>query len=257
MNAVEFRNVSVCYRRHRVPTLKEWVIGTVRGTRVRQDFTALKEVSLDVAAGRSLGIVGGNGAGKSTLLRVAAGIIVPSEGECVVRGTLAPLIELGAGFDLELTGRENIIFNGALLGRPRREMLQRSEEIIEFAGLAEFIDAPLRTYSTGMVARLAFAIATTVDAETVLLDEILAVGDAAFRDKCTDRIRSFARRGATILLVSHELPSILELCDDAIWIEGGVIRAAGPAPDVVEAYSRAMHAVAPLATPSAVTAAAL
>jgi ABC-type polysaccharide/polyol phosphate transport system ATPase subunit len=189
-----------------------------------------------VKEGEALGIIGGNGAGKSTLLRVIAGIIPPSEGEVITRGVLAPIIELGTGFDGELSGRENIFFNGSLLGRSRAFMRAREEEIIDFSGIAEFIDAPLRTYSTGMIARLAFAVATTVEAEIVLLDEVLAVGDAEFRVKCEQRMRYFHETGATILLVSHDLESVRESCDRALWIDHGRIVAYGDAREVADAY---------------------
>ena len=241
MNAIEFRDVSVSYRRHAIPTLKEWAIRTVRGGKSPGEFSALRNITLDVTAGESLGVVGGNGAGKSTLLRVAAGIITPSSGECLTRGTMAPLLELGTGFDIDLTGRENILFNGALLGRSRKDMTARAEEIIEFSGLAESIDSPLRTYSTGMVARLAFAVSTAVDAEIVLLDEILAVGDASFVDRCEDRIRSFVHRGATMVIVSHNMASLTQLCRKSIWIDGGGLRASGDTSEIVKAYNAAMQ----------------
>jgi ABC-type polysaccharide/polyol phosphate transport system ATPase subunit len=169
-------------------------------------------------------------------LRVIAGIIAPSRGEVVTRGALAPIIELGTGFDGELSGRENVFFNGSLLGRSRAFMRRCEEEIIDFSGLAPHIDAPLRTYSTGMIARLAFAIATTIDAEIVLLDEVLAVGDAEFREKCSERIRGFHSNGATIVFVSHDLESVRDLCSRAAWVDHGQLRALGPAGEVIAAY---------------------
>ncbi len=234
MNRVELRNVSVRYPAQRIPTLKEWV---VRSRAARPPAVeALHDITLSVEAGEAFGIIGSNGAGKSTLLRVVGGIIPPSRGEVITRGALAPIIELGTGFDGELSGRENVFFNGSLLGRSRAFMKRCQDEIIDFSGLAPHIDAPLRTYSTGMVARLAFAIATTIEAEIVLLDEVLAVGDAAFREKCSGRIRSFHSNGATIVLVSHELKSVLELCSRAAWVEKGELRAIGPTEDVIDAY---------------------
>ncbi|MGZ5444157.1 MAG: ABC transporter ATP-binding protein [Thermoanaerobaculia bacterium] len=236
MNRVELRNVGVRYPAQRIPTLKEWVVRSRAARPAPVD--ALRDITLSVEAGEAFGIIGSNGAGKSTLLRVVGGIIPPSRGEVVTRGALAPIIELGTGFDGELSGRENVFFNGSLLGRSRAFMKRCEDEIIDFSGLAPHIDAPLRTYSTGMVARLAFAIATTIDAEIVLLDEVLAVGDAAFRKKCAERIRGFHSNGATIVLVSHELKSVRDLCSRAAWLEKGELRAIGPAEDVIAAYGR-------------------
>ena len=244
MDSIEFRSVSVGYATHKIPTLKEWVVRAVTGRKPDEFFWALKDVSLEVKGGETLGIIGRNGAGKSTLLRVAAGIISPTSGETLTYGSVAPLIELGTGFDGELSGIENIFFNGALLGRSRAYMTGRLAEIVDFAGLGASIDAPLRTYSTGMVARLAFSIATTIDADIVLLDEILSVGDASFREKCDDRIRQFRDSGATIVLVSHELKSVAELCSRVVWVSDGRIRAIGRATEVIDAYNRSIHPAA-------------
>ncbi|MGE5235852.1 MAG: ATP-binding cassette domain-containing protein [Acidobacteriota bacterium] len=236
--AIEFRGVSVRFRvpQRKIPTFKEWAIQRLtRGLRY-EELHALDRVSFTVAEGESLGVIGPNGAGKSTLLRVAAGILSPSAGEAIVRGRVAPLIELGTGFDMELTGRENVFFNGALLGRSRREMQVRFDEIVDFSGLAEFIDAPLRTYSTGMVARLAFAVATCVDADILLLDEILAVGDERFRRRCRRRIDAFRQQGATMVLVSHELEMVERFCAQAVLLESGRVTAAGSAGEVAARY---------------------
>lgn len=246
-NAIEFREVSVGYPTHKIPTLKEWVVRGVTGRRPDEFSWALRDVSFEVKCGDTLGIIGRNGAGKSTLLRVAAGIIVPTSGEASTRGSVAPLIELGTGFDGELSGIENIFFNGALLGRSKQYMTRRLDEIVDFAGLGASIDAPLRTYSTGMVARLAFAIATTIDADIVLLDEILSVGDAAFRERCDERIRGFRDSGSTILLVSHDLEAVHNLCSRAVWVAEGTLRAAGRVDEVIGAYTASLHpASAPL-----------
>jgi ABC-type polysaccharide/polyol phosphate transport system ATPase subunit len=240
MNAVDFRGISVSYPSQRIPSLKEWML---RGGRTRHEpVHALREVTFSVGAGDSFAIVGGNGAGKSTLLRVAAGIIPPTGGEATTRGVIAPIIELGTGFEGELSGRENILFNGALLGRSRAYMKRVLDEIIDFADIgAEFIDAPLRTYSTGMVARIAFAIATTIEADIVLLDEVLAVGDAGFRERCYERIRAFHRRGATLVLVSHDMTAVADLCTRAAWLDHGSLRAVGATREVIEAYARDAH----------------
>ena len=240
MSSVRFRDVRVTYPSQRIPSMKEWLLrpGRARG----EDVHALRGVTLSVAAGEAFGIIGGNGAGKSTLVRVAAGIIPPSGGEVTTSGVVAPIIELGTGFEMELSGRENIFFNGALLGRSRAFMRRVADEIIDFAGIgSELIDAPLRTYSTGMVARLAFAIATTIEADLLLLDEVLAVGDEAFRERCYDRIRRFHAGGAAILLVSHDLAAVASLCTRAVWLDHGRECGLGPVDEVIEAYSRAAH----------------
>ena len=235
MIAIELQNVAVRHRREKIRSLKELVVhGFLR--RDRESFYSLRDVNLQVASGEAVGIVGPNGAGKSTLLRVASGIITPSEGVVVARGNVVPLLELGTGFEAEFSGRENIFFNGALLGRSRNSIQSQLDAIIDFSGLAPFIDAPLRTYSTGMVARLAFAIATSVDAETILLDEILAVGDAAFRERCEERIQSFVTEGRTVVVVSHELPELAKMCRRVVWLDRGAIVRDGGATETLEAY---------------------
>ncbi len=241
---VEFHDVSLQFRissERGIATLKEWVIRQLVSKISYRDLLALSGVSFSVDPGRMLAIIGHNGAGKSTLLRVAAGILQPSKGTAIVRGLLAPVIELGLGFEAELSGRENIFFNGALLGRSHEEMEARCEEIVEFAELGDFIDHPIRTYSTGMVARLAFATATTVDANVLLLDEVLTVGDESFRHKCDERLAQFRKDGVTILLVTHNLDGVEHTCDDALWLEHGVVRGFGPAGEVVEQYRASVH----------------
>ena len=237
--AVEFSHVSLRYRiaaERGIRSFKEWMIRWLTRRMRYQELVALSDVSFSLAPGRALGIIGHNGAGKSTLLRVAAGILQPTRGVAVMRGRQAPVIELGLGFEAELSGRENIFFNGALLGRSQVEMEGRLDEIVDFADLDAFIDQPIRTYSTGMVARLAFAVATTVDAQILLLDEVLAVGDENFRIKCRDRLQSFRDAGITILLVSHDLEAIEKMCDEVLWLDKGLVRAYGAADDVVSAY---------------------
>lgn len=241
MNVIEIDSVTVRYPRQRVRSFKEWAIRTITGRGGADSFHALEDVSLTVPAGEAVGIIGANGAGKSTLLRVAAGIIPPSAGHALTRGTIAPIIELGTGFDGELSGRENIYFNGALLGRARSLLRANLDEIIAFSGLEAFIDSPLRTYSTGMVARLAFSIATAVEADVILLDEVLAVGDEEFTGRCQERIRSFYQRGSAVVLVSHDLDSIRSLCRHALWLDGGRLRVEGAAGEVIDAYRAAVH----------------
>jgi ABC-2 type transport system ATP-binding protein/lipopolysaccharide transport system ATP-binding protein len=236
MNVIELQDVSVRYREERIRSLKEAAIRMVTAHPRPGYFYSLRDVSLTIRHGELVGIVGANGAGKSTLLRVAAGIITPSKGTSIRRGAVAPVLELGTGFEAELSGRENILFNGALLGFSRAYMRAREDEIIAFSGLEPFIDAPLRTYSTGMTARLAFAVATAVEAETILLDEILAVGDATFQLQCLSRIDRFVHSGSTIVLVSHDLETIRSMCSRALWVSSGQILADGPARDVIAQY---------------------
>lgn len=236
MNVIELQGVSVRYREKKILSFKEAVVRGFSAYRRAKFFDSLHDVSLAIRHGESVGVVGPNGAGKSTLLRVAAGIIPPSVGVAISRGTLAPVLELGTGFEMELSGRENIFFNGALLGFPRSYIRKRMDDIIDFSGIEPFIDAPLRTFSTGMIARLAFAIATSVDAETILLDETFAVGDAAFRRQCNARIERFVGN-ATVIVVSHDLDAIENLCARTIWLSKGVVVADGPTADVLARYT--------------------
>jgi len=247
-DAIELRDVSVHYRlpRERIPTFKEFAIKWLRGSLVYDDLLALANVDLVVPRGDSLGIIGRNGAGKTTLMKVIARVLRPTGGTSAVNGRVAPLLELGAGFDPELSGRENIFLNGAILGRSRREMMRRLPAIVEFAELEAFLDAPVRTYSSGMVARLGFAIATDVEPDILLVDEVLAVGDLEFQQKCLERMHRFRERGATLVLVSHSPEMVLSLCERALWFEAGRLVADGPAREVVEAYvgcPRVPHAV--------------
>jgi ABC-type polysaccharide/polyol phosphate transport system ATPase subunit len=236
MNVIELQKVSVRYRKTKIRSVKEAVIRGLTAHEKSGFFYSLSDVSLTIPQGQTVGIVGANGAGKSTLLRVAAGIIAPSEGVVVTRGKVAPVMELGTGFDSELSGRENIYFNGALLGFSRAYMRARIDEIISFSGVEAFIDAPLRTYSTGMVARLAFAVATAIEAETVLLDEIFAVGDAVFRKQCNTRIRRFVEHGATVVVVSHDLEPLEQICSRTLWVSAGQVIADGPTAEVLARY---------------------
>jgi ABC-type polysaccharide/polyol phosphate transport system ATPase subunit len=236
---IDVRDVSVRYRvpRERVPTFKEFAIRWLRRNLVFEELEAVSHVSLQVGRGEAVGIVGRNGAGKSTLLKVIARVLRPTDGTVHVRGRVAPLLELGAGFDHELTGRENVFLNGAILGRTRRDMVRRFEEIVAFAELEDFIDAPLRAYSTGMVARLGFAVATDVDADVLLVDEALSVGDAEFQQKCMERIRAMRRDGASLVLVSHSPDVVRSMCERVVWIEGGHVVAEGPPEEVLPAFA--------------------
>jgi ABC-type polysaccharide/polyol phosphate transport system ATPase subunit len=205
------------------------------------EFWALQGVSLTIWPGERLGIVGANGAGKSTLLRVLAKIYPPTSGRMVVRGKIAPLIEMGAGMNGELSGGENIFLNGALLGFTRQEMRERVDRIWEFSGLREFADLPLKYYSSGMYSRLAFAIATEVEPEILLIDEALSAGDAAFLDRARERMEGLFGRSKAVVLVSHDLKSVASLCTRAIWLHRGKVVAEGPVGEVVGRYSEFMH----------------
>ena len=236
--AIVFENVSVCYRvpHERLSGIKEYAIRWVQRRIQYQDFWALRDVSFAVRPGEVFGIIGRNGAGKSTLLKVIARVLKPVEGRVVVRGAVAPLLELGGGFHPELTGRENVSMNMALLGHSRVTTARLFDSIVEFAELGEFIDAPLRTYSTGMTARLGFSVATCLQPDILLVDEILAVGDSPFQQKCLERLFRFHEQGVTILIVSHGLGALEALCQRALLLEQGNIRLIGPVEQVVEAY---------------------
>jgi ABC-type polysaccharide/polyol phosphate transport system ATPase subunit len=200
------------------------------------DFEALKNISVEVPAGQALGIIGRNGSGKSTLLKLIAGVYRPSKGKVTISGTIAPLIELGAGFHHELTGRENILLNGLLMGYSKREMLERQQSIIEFADIGDFIDAPVKQYSSGMYMRLAFAVATEVDPQILLVDEILAVGDAGFQEKCFARLEKFRASGKTIIFVSHSMGEVEEHCERVLLLEHGSLIADGRPDEIVPMY---------------------
>jgi len=236
--SIQLDGVSVCYRapNERVSTFKEYAIRWLQGRIKHNLFWALREVNLEVHKGEAFGLIGPNGAGKSTMLKVIARVLRPSRGRVQVRGRVAPLLELGAGFHPELSGRENIILNGAMFGFKRAEMEGKVGRIIEFSELENFIDAPMRTYSSGMWARLGFAVATDVDPDILILDEILSVGDEAFQRKCLARIETFRERGVTILLVSHNTALVEEMCQNAVWLDHGQVKAVGEAKQVGELY---------------------
>jgi ABC-type polysaccharide/polyol phosphate transport system ATPase subunit len=236
--AIRLEGVTMRYRvpHERLNSLKEYTIRRLKRTITYGDFVALSGVNLSVAAGERVGVIGRNGAGKSTLFRVVSRVLIPSEGRVVVSGRVAPILELGLGFHGELTGRENVMIQGALLGFSRRQTRARLERIVEWAELQDFIDAPIRTFSTGMAARLAFAVATDVDPDILLVDEALAVGDEKFRRKCQDRMAEITARGRTFLLVSHSLEQIRNNCDRAVWLHHGAIVRDGDSETVAQAY---------------------
>ncbi|MGH9760211.1 MAG: ABC transporter ATP-binding protein [Blastocatellia bacterium] len=231
-------SVRLSLQKERVTSIREYTVRLLKGQRVkREEFWPLKHISFDIEKGEVFGIVGANGAGKSTLLRVIGGILRPTTGTVEVRGRIAPLIELGAGFDPEMTGRENIFLYGSMLGFSTKRLNGRLNDIVTFSELEEFLDVPVKNYSSGMMARLAFAVATDVDPDILLIDELLSVGDAAFQEKCEDRIREFRRRGVSILLVSHNAKTIVEMCSRAAWLDHGRLVMSGPAKEVVARYS--------------------
>src|SRR3954471_7074146 len=227
MNAIELTNVTKVYRRYarkkQFATLKSALLkgSLIQDLQPDEKFPALQGVSFAVTAGQTYGIIGRNGSGKSTALKVVAGITKPTSGTVAVQGRISALIELGAGFHPEISGRENVFINGIMLGLTKKEITRRFDEIVEFAELEAFIDAPVKTYSSGMYVRLGFAVAIHVDPDVLLVDEVLAVGDEGFTHKCLDKFAEFKRRGKTILLVTHSLGMVERFCDDAVWLDAG------------------------------------
>lgn len=237
--AIEVNNVTMVFNMasEQLNSLKEYFIKIAKHELFFEEFKALKNISFKIKRGETVGLVGTNGSGKSTMLKVIAGVLEPTSGNCVVRGNIAPLIELGAGFDYELTARENIYLNGALLGYTKEFLDSKMEEIIEFAELEDFMDMPLKNYSSGMTARIAFAIATITEPDVLIVDETLSVGDVFFQRKCEKRIKHFVDSGdVTVLLVSHSMDQVERICERAIWIEKGDMRMDGPVEDVCQAY---------------------
>lgn len=235
---ITLQNVSVSYRvpQEQIRTFKEFAIKRVKGKVKFQILLALNEINLEVKKGEVFGLIGANGAGKTTLLRLVARVMKPTKGRVVVLGRVAPLLAMGAGFHPELTGRENIYLNGALLGLNRHQIDERFDEIVEFSELGGFIDAPLRTYSSGMNSRLGFAVATTEMPDILILDEVLSVGDISFQEKSKERIERFQREGATTLLVSHSMNMVEKLCDRIAWLDHGKIIRVGEATEIVNAF---------------------
>jgi ABC-type polysaccharide/polyol phosphate transport system ATPase subunit len=244
--SLSFQSVGMSFRLHRekANTLKEAVLGRFRQFTQADGFRALDDVTFDVRTGESVGLIGHNGSGKSTLLKIAAGVLRPTDGRVRVEGRVSPMIELAAGFDPDLTGRDNIFLNGALMGHSRKEMAAKFDRIVEFSELAEFIDVPVKNYSSGMYARLGFAIAADVDPEILMVDEVLAVGDERFQAKCMDRIRSIRRDGCTIFYVSHAMETVSELCDRVLVLHHGRLEFDGP-PDAAIARYRDLQGFTP------------
>ncbi len=238
--SIRLEGVSLCYRlaKQRIPSLKEYAIHFLRGSLAYEQLWALRGIDLTVRRGETVGIIGRNGAGKSTLLKVISKVMKPTEGTARVSGTIAPILELGSGFDYELTGLENVYLNALLLGHSKREIEERVDEIVDFSGLGDFIRAPLRNYSSGMQARLGFSIATAWVPDILILDEVLSVGDATFTQKCEDRLRTFHDAGATVLMVSHATQAITKNCTRAVWLDDGEMKADGDASEVIALYLR-------------------
>lgn len=247
--AIRLEHITQRFRviHERPDSMRELFTNLFRSSTRYYDFNAVNDVSLEVPRGQMLGIIGLNGSGKSTLLKIISGIYSPTAGQVHVEGKMAPLIELGAGFHHELTGRENIVLNGLLMGYSRKDMIEKEQRIIDFAEIGEFIDAPIKQYSSGMHTRLAFAVATEVDPDVLILDEVLAVGDMSFQQKCFERIRNFRRAGKTILFVTHAMPQVIENCDRVILMERGTILADGDPVEVTGLYGSLVN---PSASPA-------
>jgi len=233
---IEFQNVSKCFPHSAGRQLLRTHITRWFGRVHREPFWALRDVSFRLEDGESLAIVGSNGAGKSTILSLAAGLTRPTRGKVIVQGRIAALLELGSGFHPDLTGAENLVLNAALLGLSRKKTNQLFDRIVEFSGIGEFIDDPLRTYSSGMVMRLAFSVAIQCEPDVLLIDEVLAVGDAQFQEKCREALAGFRRSGKAMLFVSHSAAAVREMCDRAIWIDHGSVVMQGRVDEVLDAY---------------------
>ena len=243
-NIIEVSNVSVRFNleQEKTDTIKEYLLKLVKGQLHFNEFYALRDVSFNVERGDSLALIGTNGSGKSTMLKLIAGVLYPSRGKVSVKGSIAPLIELGAGFDIDLTARENIFLNGAVLGHSRAYMKRHFDEIVDFAEIEEFIDVPVKNFSSGMVARLGFSIATQVRADILVVDEILAVGDFLFQQKCYRRMEEMLSGGTTLLFVSHDAEMVKRMCRRAVWLNDGVMMDIGEAAAVCDNYRAAMEA---------------
>jgi len=235
---IEVSDVTMHFRMNndKILSLKEFVTTALTGRLAYKEFTALEHISFSVQKGETLGLIGRNGAGKSTLLKIISGILKPTEGSVSCRGNVVPMLELGAGFDMDLTGRENIFLNGAILGYDETFLLEKYNEIVDFSELGQFIETPIRNYSSGMLARLAFSIAAVVDPEILIVDEILAVGDSVFQEKSKARMLELMGGGTTVLFVSHSIEQIREMCSRVLWLEHGAAKMLGDPEEVCSCY---------------------
>ena len=237
-NAVELRNIEMHFNmsKEKLESLKEYFLKFMKRLLFFEDFVALDNISFDIKKGDVFGIVGLNGCGKSTTLKVISGILKPTKGTVETCGTIAPLIELGAGFDMELTARENIYLNGSVLGYSKKFMDEKFQEIVDFSEMHDFLDVPMKNYSSGMVARIGFAIATVTTPDILIVDEILAVGDFLFQQKCEERINQMMNDDTTVIIVSHSIEQIERLCKHCVWLEKGKIKMIGDTKEVCDAY---------------------
>lgn len=233
-------SVSFSMPADRIDTLKQYVVQLLKGQIHKQSFQALDHVSFEVHKGEVLGIIGHNGAGKSTLLKVISGIIKPQNGSVETRGSIVPMLELGSGFDIEMNGRENIFLNGAILGYSEEYLKSKYDDIIAFSELGQFLEVPVRNYSSGMLMRLAFSIAAIVNPEILIVDEILAVGDANFQAKSRKRMLEMMQGGTTVLFVSHSLQQIRDMCDRVLWLDHGKVKMIGPTQEICDAYANSL-----------------
>ncbi len=235
---IEVQDVSMRFHaaNDRINSIKEYLIQRITGKLVYKDYDALKNVSFDVNQGEVVGLIGHNGAGKSTVLKIISGILKPTSGKTVVNGNVAPMLELGSGFDMDMTGRENVFLNGAILGYSEQFLKEKYDDIVSFSEIERFMDIPLRNYSSGMIARLAFSVATIVEPEILIVDEVLSVGDSAFQDKSRARMMELMSGGTTVLFVSHNLSQIQEMCNRVVWLDHGEVRMFGEASSVCDAY---------------------
>lgn len=238
---IDVQNVSMKFRfnNDKIVSLKEFVTTALRGKLQFEEFTALNDVSFQINKGETFGLVGHNGAGKSTLLKLISGIMKPTSGRITCRGNIVPMLELGSGFDMDLCGRENIFLNGAILGYDEQFLNEKYEEILGFSELEKFIEMPLRNYSSGMIARLAFSVASVINPEILIVDEILSVGDAEFQEKSRNRMKELMGGGTTVLFVSHDISQIKELCNRVLWLEQGKMKMVGKTQEVCEQYELA------------------
>lgn len=238
--AIEVKDVSMRFNmsKEKIDSLKEYLVKFFTRKLMFEEFWALRDISFEVKKGEVFGIVGLNGAGKSTILKTIAGVLKPTIGKVNINGKIAPLIELGAGFDLDLTAKENIFLNGAVLGHSRKFMNEKFDEIVEFSELHNFLDVPLKNYSSGMVARIGFSIATIVEPEILIVDEILSVGDFHFQEKCEKKIQNMIEKGTTVIIVSHSIAQIEKLCNRVMWLEHGKIKMIGNTEDICTEYKK-------------------